>query len=309
VPLDPDAAAVLAGMQQLGLPPMETLQPDEVRARTAAAAALAPSSIVEVASVLEQQIGGVPCLVVTPLGAGPFDVLVWLHGGGWVIGSAEQSLHTAKELAAAGGLMVVVPDYRLAPEHPFPAAFDDAIAVTRATLEQAVTLGGAGARVAVGGDSAGGNLAALAALFVPGLAHQILAYPVLDATMAHPSYEGVATGYILTASMMRWFVELYVGAGDPTDPRVSPLHAPDDDLRRACPAHIVVAGYDPLADEGEAYAARLRAAGVPVTLARYDGQMHGFLTMGAVIPTGATALQESVAHLRQVLDGAASVRT
>jgi acetyl esterase len=303
VPLDPDAAAVLAGMQQLGLPAMETLQPDEVRARTAAAAALAPGATVEVASVVAQEIGGVPSLVVTPLGTGPFDVLVWFHGGGWVIGSAEESLHTAKDLAAAGDLVVVLPDYRLAPEHPFPAASDDAVAVTRAVLEQAAALGGPGARVAVGGDSAGGNLAALAAFSVPGLAHQILAYPVLDATMTHPSYERVATGYILTAPMMQWFVDLYVGDGDAKDPRVSPLHAPDDALRRACPAHVVIAGYDPLADEGEAYAARLRAVGVPVTLARYNGQMHGFLTMGAMIPTGAAALHESVGHLRQALDG------
>jgi len=301
VPLDPDAAAILTAMQQQGLPPMETLEPDEVRARMEAAAALSAGPEAEVASVEQHVLGGVPSLVITPEGDGPFDVLIWFHGGGWVIGSAAQSLHTGKDLAASGGLMVVLPDYRLAPEHPFPAAYDDAMAVTRAVLAQATELGGPGARVAVGGESAGGNLAALAALFVPGLVHQTLAYPVTDATMEHPSYQRVESGYILTASMMRWFVDLYVGDGDRTDPRVSPLHAAEESLRQSCRAHVVVAGYDPLCDEGEAYARRLADAGVPVTIARYDGQMHGFLTMGAFLPTGVQAMHEAIDHLRRAL--------
>jgi acetyl esterase len=301
VPLDPDAAAVLSALQQQALPPMETLPPAEVRARTAAAVALAAGTDAEVASVVERTLGGVPSLVVTPLGAGPFPVLVWFHGGGWVIGSADQSLHTAKDLAAGGGLVVVVPDYRLAPEHPFPAAFDDSVAVTRAVLELAPELGGPGATVAVGGDSAGGNLAAVAALFVPGLVHQILAYPVTDATMAQPSYQRVESGYILTAAAMRWFVDLYIGGADPADPRISPLLAPVELLRQTCPAHVVIAGYDPLADEGAAYAQRLTDAGVLVTLARYDGQMHGFLTMGAYLPTGRVALHELIEQLRRAL--------
>jgi len=301
MPLDPDAAAMLSMMQQQGLPPMETLEPEEVRARTEAAAALTSGLDADVASVEQRTLGGVPSLVITPEGEGPFHVLVWFHGGGWVIGSATQSLHTGKDLAAAGDLVVVLPDYRLAPEHPFPAAFDDAVAVTRAVLAHASTWGGPGAKVAVGGDSAGGNLAALVALFIPGLAHQTLAYPVTDATMALPSYQRMESGYILTASMMRWFVDLYVGDGDPTDVRISPLHAPEESLRQACPAHVVLAGHDPLRDEGDAYARRLAGAGVPVTVARYEGQMHGFLTMGAFIPTGATALHEAIDHLRRAL--------
>jgi acetyl esterase len=280
---------------------METLTPQEVRDRTEAAVALSAGADVPVASVETRDVGGVPCLVVTPEGTGPFHILVWFHGGGWVIGSASQSLHSAKDLAAGAGVVVVVPDYRLAPEHPFPGAFDDAIAVTRAALEEAAELGGPGARVAVGGDSAGGNLAAVAALFVPGLAHQTLAYPVTDATMSQPSYKSVETGYILTASAMRWFVELYVRDADPADPRISPLHASAEALSRTCPAHVIIAGYDPLADEGAAYAERLREAGVAVTTARYDGQMHGFLTMGAFLPTGATAMNEAIEQLRKAL--------
>jgi acetyl esterase len=306
VPLDPDAAAILSAMQAQGLPPMETLSPQEVRDRTEAAAALSAGPDIAVASVVERDLGGVPSLVVTPEGSGPFDVLVWLHGGGWVIGSAQQSLHSAKELAAGAGMVVVVPEYRLAPEHPFPAAFDDAVAVTRAVVEQARELGGPNAKVAVGGDSAGGNLAAVAALFVPGLSYQVLAYPVIDATMGHASYKSVESGYILTAAAMEWFVELYVRDADPTDPRISPIYADEATLRQVCPAHVVIAGYDPLADEGAAYAQRLSDVGVPVTVARYDGQMHGFLTMGAMIPTGAAAMNEAIEHLRTALGSSSS---
>jgi acetyl esterase len=306
MPLDPDADAILTLMRAQGMPRRETLTPAEARAATAAAAALSPDQGAEVASVEARDVGGVPCLVVTPDGSGPWPVLVWFHGGGWVIGSAGESLHTARDLAAGASCLVVSVDYRLAPEHPFPAAYDDALAVTRAVLEQAGTLGGDPTRVAVGGDSSGGNLAAVAALAVPGLVHQLLAYPVLDATMSQPSYSTAGEGYILTASMMRWFVDHYVGDADPEDPRISPLLAPDEALRRACPAHVVVAGYDPLRDEGEAYAARLAAAGVPTDVSRYEGQMHGMLTMGAIIPTGAAALSGAAATLRRAFGGGAA---
>jgi acetyl esterase len=298
MPLDPDAQKLLDLLHQQGAPPLETLTPAEARAASAAAAALAADPGADVASVVKRTVGGVPTFVVTPAGSGPMPVLVWFHGGGWVIGSAEQSLHTAKDLAAGAGCVVVVPDYRLAPEHPFPAAHDDALSVTHGALEQADQLGGDPSRVAVGGDSAGGNLAAVAALGVPGLVHQLLAYPVTDATMSQPSYERVELGYLLTASMMRWFVHLYVGDADPTDPGISPLFASDNALAPTCAAHVVTAAYDPLCDEGEAYAARLAQLGVPTVVSRYNGQMHGFLTMGASIPTGARALDEAVGHLR-----------
>jgi acetyl esterase len=298
MPLDPDAENLLDLLRQQGAPPMETLSPAEARATSAAAAALSADPGADVASVEERSVGGVHCLIVTPAGSGRRPVLVWFHGGGWVIGSAELSLHTAKDLAAGAGCVVVVPDYRLAPEHPFPAAYDDALSVTRAVLEQADQLGGDPSRVAVGGDSSGGNLAAVAALGVPGLVHQLLAYPVTDATMSQPSYGRVERGYLLTASMMRWFVDLYVGDADAADPRISPVFASDGVLGTTCAAHVVTAGYDPLCDEGEAYAARLDHVGVPTVVSHYDGQMHGFLTMGASIPTGAAALDEAVGHLR-----------
>ncbi len=300
MPLDPDVAAVVDQLHSPGVPPMETLPVAEVRATTAAAAALSPHQGAEVASVASVEIGGVPCLVVRPHPPGTLPVLVWFHGGGWVIGSAEMSLHTARDLAAGAGCVVVVPEYRLAPEHPFPAALDDALAVTSATLERAAEWSGDPGRVAVGGDSAGGNLAALVALAQPGLVFQLLAYPVTDATMAHDSY-ATADGYLLTASMMRWFIRCYVGDGDPADPRVSPLFASAERLASACPALILVAEYDPLRDEGEAYAARLDGVGVPTELVRFDGQTHGFLSLAPMIRSAGPSLELAIDRLRRAL--------
>ena len=191
-----------------------------------------------------------PSLVVTPEGTGPFDVLVWLHGGGWVIGSAQQSLHSAKELAAGAGVVVVVPEYRLAPEHPFPAAFDDAVAVTRAVVEQAASWAARRPRSPSVATRPAATWQPWLRSFVPGLSYQILAYPVIDATMSHASYKSVETGYILTAAAMQWFVDLYVRDGDPADPRISPIFADEDALRQVCPAHVVIAGYDPLGRRG-----------------------------------------------------------
>ncbi len=280
--------------------PSKSLAPAEARARTEAAAALSPHRGADVADVRAETVGGVPCLVVTPHGTGVRPVLVWFHGGGWVLGSAEGSLHTARDLAAGAGCIVVLPEYRLAPEHRFPAALDDALAVTAGVVERAGEWSGDPERVAVGGDSAGGNLAAQVALTHSGLVFQLLAYPVIDATMSQPSYT-TADGHLLTASMMRWFVGCYVGDGDPADPRVSPLFAPRDRLAEACPALILVAEYDPLRDEGEAYASRLAEAGVGVELVRFDGQTHGFLTMGAVIPSARPAMELALDRLRRAL--------
>jgi acetyl esterase len=303
VPLDPDAEAMRVLLS--AMPPLETLTPAEAREITGTAMAASLPHGAEVASVEEREVAGVPCQVVTPKGHGPFGVLVWFHGGGWVIGSAPLSLHTARDLAAGAGCVVVSADYRLAPEHPFPAAHDDAVAVTRAVLAGAAGPGADPGRVAVGGDSAGGNLAAAVALATPGLRHQLLAYPVLDATMGEPSYREVGDGYLLTAPAMKWFIDCYLQGADPRDPRVSPLFADEEALAAACGAHVVLAGYDPLRDEGAAYAARLAGAGVEVTVSRYPGQMHGMLTMGDSLPTGAAAMEEACTLLRRALGHAA----
>jgi acetyl esterase len=268
-----------------------------------ALADLSPPDTDQVASVTEQSVGGVPCVVVTPFGTGPWPALVWVHGGGWVLGTAQDTLHTALDLAAAARCVVVSVDYRLAPEDPFPAAVDDTCSVVRAVQAPGALADVDPTRIAVGGDSSGGNLAAVAALKVPGLVHQLLAYPVVDATMSHPSYAAMGDGYLLTASMMRWFFRQYLGDADPSDPDVSPLLAPEPTIRHTCPAHLVVAGYDPLHDEGEAYATRLESAGVAIDVSRYDGQMHGFFTMGSVIPTGAAALVDAAGRLRRAWAG------
>ncbi len=281
------------------MPPFESLTPDEARTMTAEGLARFPYQGAAVAAVEERPLAGVGCVVATPEGAGPWPVLVWFHGGGWVLGTAPLVTFTARDLAAGAGCVVVSVDYRLAPEHPFPAAYDDALAVTLAVLEDPTAVGGRPDAVAVGGDSAGGNLAAAVALKVPGLRHQLLAYPVLDATMSLPSHDEVAEGYLLTRSAMRWFIDLYLQGADPKDPRVSPLFATEAQLTATCPAHVVVAGYDPLRDEDLAYAERLSAAGVAVEVSRYDGQMHGFFTMGGTLPTGAAALDEACAKLRR----------
>ena len=191
-------------------------------------------------------------------------------------------------------------DYRLAPEHPYPAAPDDCIAVTRWVLEHASEFGGDPALVAVGGDSAGGNLSVVVANEVPGLAFQLLVYPVTDLTMSMPSYEENADGYLLTKAGMEWFIDHYLsGGGDPKDPRVSPDHVDDAVIAAALLALVITAELDPLRDEGEAYADRLAAAGVATIKTRYDGQIHAFFALPAAGPVATTAVEQATNQLRK----------
>ena len=302
MPLDPAARLLLDMVRQSGAPPGHTLSPEQLREVTEVAAQATGYEGAAVASVTPREVDGVPALVIRPEQAvtGELPVLVWLHGGGWVIGSADQALPVARDLAAAAGCLVVDVDYRLAPEHRFPAALDDAMAVSRWVLERAGELGGDRRRVAVGGDSAGGNLAAVVAQRLGGLAYQVLAYPVTDATWSQPSIRELGDGYLLTADMLRWFGDHYLGGADPTDPEVSPLRADRSALSGACPALVLTAEYDPLRDEGEAYADRLREAGVATVVHRYEGQLHGFLSAGPTMPAGAVAVEEIGRHLRRV---------
>lgn len=303
MPLDSAAQLMLDMVRQSGAPPGHTLTPEQLRAVTAAAAEASGYAGADVASVLAQDLGGTPALVVTPpeaTGAGNQPALVWFHGGGWVIGSAAEALPLAQDLAVASGCLVVDVDYRLAPEHRFPTAVDDALTATRWVLDHAGELGADPRRVAVGGDSAGGNLAAVVAQQVTGLVAQVLVYPVTDATWSQPSISELADGYLLTADLLRWFAAHYLGEADPADARVSPLRADQAALAAACPALVLTAEYDPLRDEGEAYAERLRRAGVPTVSRRFDGQLHGFLSVGPAMPAGARAIEEIGHHLRQV---------
>ncbi len=301
MPLDPAAKGLLELLDMLEIPALGTLEP--AATRQAFEALRDPDAEVEdVSAVQDLDIEGVPCRVYTPEGTGPFAMLVWFHGGGWVIGSMEETDATARVLCNRSGAVVVNVDYRLAPEHPFPAAADDALAVSRWIKDNASSLGGDPARVAVGGDSAGGNLAAVAAQQVPGVyAYQVLIYPVTDATMSHSSYTENADGYLLTKQSMEWFLEHYAADADPTDPKLSPLYASEEVLAAQPPTFLLTAGFDPLRDEGQAYADKLEAAGVAVERVHYPDQIHAFFTMYAAIPAGLDAIAQACAAMKKAL--------
>jgi len=274
VPVDPQLQPVLDLVNQPGMPAFGDLSPEETRALMASFAA--PREDDGLASVDDGEVAGVPVRWYRPHGASEDAAFVWLHGGGWVIGSVATSDATASKLAAASGVTVCSVDYRLAPEHPFPAAVDDCLAVVEALGAR---------RLAVGGDSAGGNLAAVVCLLArerggPEIALQALVYPVTDLAMDQPSYAENADGFFLTAAAMRWFADHYVPEADRGDWRCAPLRA--ESLAGLPPAIVLTAGFDPLRDEGDAYAERLREAGVEVDHVRYDGAIHGFFSFPGV---------------------------
>jgi acetyl esterase len=228
-----------------------------------------------------------PARVYTPPGAGPFPTIVFIHGGGWVVGDVDQADVDCRCLCADTGSLVISVGYRLAPEDVFPAAVDDCYAAFEWAAREAAGLGGDPARLIVCGDSAGGNLSAAVALLArdrggPALTHQVLIYPVTDCSFDTPSYTAYADGYFMTADDMRDMWECYLGDGLPgaDDPRASMLRT--DDLSGLPPAIVVTAGCDVLRDEGNEYARRLSDAGVPVTLLEYPGQIHGFWSCGGV---------------------------
>jgi acetyl esterase len=305
--LHPQVQALLDGLGQVGGPPLNELSPADARALFKSLSAFDQPE--DVARVDDRVIPGpvdVPVRVYTPEDAvgGDAPLLAWLHGGGWVIGDLDTADATARALANRSGAVVVSVDYRLAPEHTAPAALDDSLVALTWAVENAELLGVDASRVAVGGDSAGGNLAAALCQRVrdeygPDIDFQLLVYPVVDCTMGHPSIEENAEGYFLTKDAMAWFVGHYLGTTDAKDPSVSPLHA--DSLAGLPPALVITAEFDPLRDEGEAYAAALRDAGVAVEAVRYDGQIHGFVGMAAMLDDGRHALDRAGAALRAAL--------
>jgi acetyl esterase len=239
-------------------------------------------------------------------GDGPFPVIVYFHGGGWVIGDLETHDHWCRTLASGAGAVVAAVDYRLAPESRFPAAVEDCYAATRWAAANASSLGADPGRLAVAGDSAGGNLAAVVSQLArdrggPRIAFQLLLCPVTEYGFETASYRDNADGYLLTKSGMLWFWHHYLAdpAAQAGDVRASPMRAAS--LAGLPPAHVVTAEYDVLRDEGEAYASKLRAAGVAVTHTRYDGQIHNFFTMGHVLAQGEAAAGELCGVLRRAL--------
>lgn len=249
--------------------------------------------------------GPVAIRVYTPNGAEtPAPVLVWFHGGGWVIGNLETCDAQCRQLADRAKVIVVSIDYRLAPEHIFPAAYDDALASLRWVAAHTVEFGGDPTRLAVGGGSAGGNLAAAVALAArdggPDLALQLLVYPVTVVGEEYPSRIANGTGYLLTKDTTDWFISTYVPDLTPElvlDPRLSPIHAAD--LKGVCPAHVVTAYWDPLRDEGEAYAHKLRARGVRCSVTRYEGLIHEFFGHEVLFPIGKRAVDEACVEIRK----------
>ena len=242
-----------------------------------------------------------------PASGGARPLLLFLHGGGFVMGDLETHDAPCRVLCREMDAHVLAIDYRLAPEHPFPAAVEDAVAAYRWARAHAGSLGAEPGRLAVAGDSAGGNLAAVvaqAAAGDPALALQLLIYPVLDLTQRHASRALFADGFLLTAEDTAWFDELYRGGtgSDAADVRISPMAATD--LAGLAPALVVTAAFDPLRDEAEAYAARLAGAGVPVRLRRVDGLVHGFINFTGVSPAAHAGLVALAREARDLLAGA-----
>ena len=247
--------------------------------------------------------GGIPVRVYRPEAAGTPPALVYFHGGGWVMCNLDTHDGSVRKLANASGCLVVSVDYRLAPEHPFPAALEDCYAATRWVAAHARSLGARPGPLAVAGDSAGGNLAAAVALLArerggPELALQLLVYPITDCDLDRPSYRENGEGFLLTRDATAWFWEQYVpDAAARRNPLAAPMAA--EDLSGLPPACVITAEYDPLRDEAEAYAARLREAGVPVTCTRYPGMIHGFLAYADFVDGGRRAVAEAGAALRE----------
>jgi acetyl esterase len=301
MPLDPTVADLLAGMEASGAPPLNESTVAEGREAIMLIAALGGEGPA-VAKEYVISAAGVRSVVYVPEeGVGPLPVLVYIHGGGFVIGSPESHAPTCRELAVRAGCLVVSIDYRMGPEHKAPAAVEDSIAATKWVIEHAAELGGDPARVAVGGDSAGGNLSALVALALPGrLVSQVLIYPAVDLTGSFPSIDENAEGYFLTKADMEWFMGHYLTGAEvkADEPVVSPWFADDAALAATCPALVITAEFDPLRDEGEAYAKRLAELGVPTTLRRFDGMIHAFFGMTMLLPQAVEANQLAADHLR-----------
>ncbi|MGH7896202.1 MAG: alpha/beta hydrolase, partial [Candidatus Binatia bacterium] len=291
MPLDPQAKAFLDELVAMGGPSFHALPVPDARALMAEFGGMSGTPDVPLASVENRTIPGpagqIPVRVYTPRGGGPHPLLVYFHGGGWVLGNPDTHDGVCRELAHGAECAVMSVDYRLAPEHRYPAAADDCYAAVAWAGRHAGQIGADPARIAIGGDSAGGNLTCVTALQArdkggPTLCFQLPLYPVTNHSFDTPSYRENATGYLLEKADMEWFWGHYLRSGaDGEEAYASPLRAKD--LRGLPPALVITAEFDPLRDEGEAYARRLREAGIPTTASRYDGTIHGFFAMTAFI--------------------------
>jgi acetyl esterase len=305
--LHPESRALLERADAENAPALETLTPEEARGlRTEPMKQNAgfPEPLLRVEDwKAPGPHGEIPLRLYAPEADGAHPALVYFHGGGFVVGNIETHDPVCRALAKASGSIVVSVDYRLAPEFPFPVPVEDAFAATQWLISHAAELGIDAARISVGGDSAGGGLATVVAMRcrdqgVAAVRSQVLIYPVTDlSSFETGSYREFAEGYNLTRAAMQWFAGHYLSSpADALTPEASPLLA--GDLRGLPPALVITAEIDPLRDEGEAYAERLRQAGVPVTLTRYPGMLHAFVSLRGVISGGQRAIEQIGEYLR-----------
>jgi len=307
--LDPQARALLDAAKASGAPEMWELTPDQARAEYLRRTERVRADV-DIYRVEDRQIPGpvqpIKVRVYTPQVSqeqASLPVLVWYHGGGFVIGDLDSHDSACRALANQTECLVVAVDYRLAPEHKFPGAVEDCEAALQWVAAHATELGGDPGRIAVGGDSAGGNLAAVVALLArekggPKLCFQLLIYPCVAPEPETPSHHQFAEGYLLTRKTITWFFKQYLRSSkDTLDPRYAPLE--EKDLSSLPPSLVIVAGFDPLRDEGVDYAKALIEAGNKVTLSNYEGMIHGFYLMGGMIDKANQAIEESARHLRE----------
>lgn len=310
--LDPLARQYLDMVAAAGRPPINQLPPALARDGYLSTRAPLMGPKLETVSTADRDIPGpggpLPVRIYRPKAASAkqlLPALVYYHGGGWVLGNIESHDQVCRYLVHHSGIAVVSVDYRLAPEHAFPAAFEDALAAVRWIADHGEEIGVDRHLLAVGGDSAGGNLAAAVAIWArdrhtPPLRLQVLFYPALDCVTTTDSYQRFAEGYLLTRDAMAWFFDQYLPKpAERVNWRAAPLRAAS--LAGVAPALIVTAGYDPLRDEGRAYARRLQAEGVPVDYVEFGGMIHGFVGMPAVLPAARRTLAMAGAALAEAL--------
>jgi acetyl esterase len=309
MPLDPQAKMLIDLIEGSG--GFELTPDSDPQQLRALYAALSLPVDIAVAHVEDRTIPGpagteIPVRIYRPAGDAPKPAIVYYHGGGWVIGGLNTHDGTCRAFANALDAVVVSVDYRLAPEHPYPAPVDDAFAALQWVSAQATDLGADAARIAVAGDSAGGNLAAVVAQMArdaggPSLCFQLLVYPVTDYEFDSRSMNDNAEGYFLTRDAMKWFYSHYLNEpSEGANPRVSPLRAPD--LSGLPPAYVVTAEFDPLRDQGIAYATALADAGTPVASCTYEGMFHGFLSLVEWIDAGKVAFDDAVEALNAAFE-------